>query len=154
MKAPGIEAPPDFDNMKSPETYVGSERAENFVSTGGHFFSDRGVYASPGPLSLNHWSLVGDWTVGKHSAVLNKANGRIVYRFHARDLHLVMGPAVAGAPVRFRVLIDGKLPGAAGKKAQEEFNRLPAEAIFVLIDGFNRAANIEASCPAVRPDLP
>jgi thiol-disulfide isomerase/thioredoxin len=113
VNAPGIEAPPDFDDMKSPETYVGSERAENFDSTGGRFFSERSVYAAPASLSLNHWALAGDWSVDKHSAVLNKANGRIVYRFHARDLHLVMGPAVAGTPVRFRVLIDGKPPGAS-----------------------------------------
>jgi thiol-disulfide isomerase/thioredoxin len=113
VNAPGIEAPPDFDDMKSPETYVGSERAENFDSTGGRFFSDRSVYTAPASLSLNHWALAGDWSVDKHSAVLNKAKGRIVYHFHARDLHLVMGPAVAGTPVRFRVLIDGKPPGAS-----------------------------------------
>jgi hypothetical protein len=64
-------------------------------------------------LSLNHWALSGDWTVEKQSTVLNKANGRIVYRFHARDLHLVMGSAARGTSVRFRVLIDGQLPGIA-----------------------------------------
>jgi thiol-disulfide isomerase/thioredoxin len=109
----GIEAAPDLANLKSPETYVGSERAENFASKGGHLFSSRSVYAAPDALSLNHWALVGDWTIGKHSAVLNKVGGRIAYRFHARDLHLVMGPSENGRPVRFRVLIDGKPPGAA-----------------------------------------
>lgn len=113
VDAPGIEAPPDLDDLKSPETYVGSERAENFSSTGGSFFSSRSVYVAPAQLELNHWALAGDWTVGKHSAVLNAANGRIVYRFHARDLHLVLGPKTRGEPVRFRVLIDGKPPGAA-----------------------------------------
>ncbi|MFC4528661.1 redoxin family protein [Dyella halodurans] len=109
----GIEAAPDLANLKSPETYVGSERAENFVSKGGRLFSSRSVYAAPDSLSLNHWALVGDWTIGKHSAVLNTVGGRIVYRFHARDLHLVMGPRENGSAVRFRVLIDGKPPGAA-----------------------------------------
>jgi hypothetical protein len=64
-------------------------------------------------LKLNHWALSGDWTMGKQATVLNQPKGRIVYRFHARDLHLVMGPAAGGAPVRFRVLIDGQPPGAA-----------------------------------------
>ena len=109
----GIEAAPDLADLKSPETYVGSERAENFASKGGSLFSSHGVYAAPEALSLNHWALVGDWTREKHSAVANKAGGRIVYRFHARDLHLVMGPRVKGAPVRFHVLIDGKPPGDA-----------------------------------------
>jgi hypothetical protein len=64
-------------------------------------------------LSLNQWALSGDWTVGKGAAVLEAAGGRIVYRFYARDLHLVMGPATRGSPVRFRVRIDGQPPGAA-----------------------------------------
>jgi hypothetical protein len=73
----------------------------------------RRVYAGPARLGLNQWALSGDWTVGKQATVLNKANGRIAYRFHARDLHLVMGPAVRGTSVRFRVLIDEQPPGAA-----------------------------------------
>jgi hypothetical protein len=64
-------------------------------------------------LSVNHWALSGDWTVKQEATVLNKANGRIAYRFHARDLHLVMGPAARGTSVRFRVVIDGKPPGPA-----------------------------------------
>ncbi len=109
----GIEAAPDLADLKSPETYVGSERSENFASKGGSLFSSHGVYSAPEPLSLNHWALVGDWTIGKHSAALNKVGGRIVYRFHARDLHLVMGPTAKGAAVAFRVLINGKPPGDA-----------------------------------------
>ena len=62
---------------------------------------------------LNHWALSGDWTLGKERIVLNHSSGRIAYQFHARDLHLVMGPAAGGTPVRFRVLIDGQPPGAA-----------------------------------------
>jgi hypothetical protein len=71
------------------------------------------VYALPARLRLNQWALSGDWTVGKQATLLNKANGRIAFRFHARDLHLVMGPAARGTSVRFRVLIDGQAPGAA-----------------------------------------
>jgi thiol-disulfide isomerase/thioredoxin len=108
----GVEAAADWANLKSPENYVGYERSENFVSPGGVVSDKRRVYAAPARLKLNQWALSGDWTVGKQATGLNQANGRIVYRFHARDLHLVMGPAVRGTSVRFRVLIDGKPPGA------------------------------------------
>jgi len=64
-------------------------------------------------LALNQWALAGDWTVGRQAIVLNQGGGRIVYRFHARDLHLVMGPAGPGTPARFQVLPDGPPPGAA-----------------------------------------
>ena len=73
----------------------------------------RQVYAVPARLRLNHWALAGDWTVERQAVVLNQADGRIAYRFHARDLHLVMGPPARGTPVRFRVLLDGQPPGAA-----------------------------------------
>ena len=99
--------------MKSPENYVGYGRTENFASSGGALRDRPRVYAVPGRLRLNHWALSGDWTMTKGAVVLNKPNGRIAYRFHARDVHLVMGPAAGGGPVRFRVLIDGKAPGAA-----------------------------------------
>jgi thiol-disulfide isomerase/thioredoxin len=109
----GAEAAPDWDNLRSPENYVGYGRSENFASPGGVEADKRYAYAAPARLRLNHWSLAGDWTVTKEATLLNKANGRIAYRFHARDLHLVMGPATGGAPVRFRVLVDGKPPGPA-----------------------------------------
>jgi thiol-disulfide isomerase/thioredoxin len=109
----GAEAAADWDSLKSPENYVGHERTENFASPGGAVLEKRRVYSAPAQLRLNHWALSGDWTVEKQSTVLNKANGRIVYRFHARDLHLVMGPSARGTSVRFRVLIDGQPPGAA-----------------------------------------
>jgi thiol-disulfide isomerase/thioredoxin len=109
----GAEAAADWGSLKSPENYVGYERTENFASPCGAVLDKRRVYAAPARLSLNHWSLSGDWTVANQAALLNKAKGRIAYRFHARDLHLVMGPAARGASVRFRVLIDGKPPGAA-----------------------------------------
>jgi thiol-disulfide isomerase/thioredoxin len=113
VDARGVEAAADWGSLKSPENYVGYERTENFASPGGAALDKRRVYAAPARLTLNHWALSGDWTMGKEAAVLNKVDGRIAYRFHARDLHLVMGPATRGAPVRFRVLIDGNPPGAA-----------------------------------------
>jgi thiol-disulfide isomerase/thioredoxin len=109
----GAEAPADWTNLKSPENYLGYERTENFASPGGAVLDKRRVYAAPAQLRLNQWALSGDWTIGKQAASLNEANGRIAYRFHARDLHLVMAPAVRGKSVRFRLLIDGQPPGAA-----------------------------------------
>ena len=113
VDARGTEAAADWSSLKSPENYVGYERTENFASPGGAVLDKRRVYAALARLALNHWALAGDWTVQKQATVLNKPNGRIGYRCHARDLHLVMGPAARGAPVRFRVLIDGQPPGAA-----------------------------------------
>ena len=113
VDARGAEAAADWGSLKSPENYVGYERTENFASPGGAVLDKRKVYAAPARLRLNQWALSGDWTVEKQATVLNQANGRIAYRFHARDLHLVMGPAARGTSVRFRVLIDGKPPGAA-----------------------------------------
>ena len=111
--ARGAEAEADWSDLKSPENYVGYERTENFSSPGGAVLDQHKVYAVPERLRLNHWALSGEWTVGRQAIALNKSNGRIAYRFHARDLHLVMGPSARGASVRFRVLIDGQPPGAA-----------------------------------------
>jgi thiol-disulfide isomerase/thioredoxin len=113
VDASGIEAAADWDSLGSPETYVGYERAENFASPGGLTEDARRAYAAPTRLRLNQWALVGEWTAEEQAAVLSSANGRIACRFHARDLHLVMGPAARGTSVRFRVLIDGEQPGAA-----------------------------------------
>ncbi len=116
--AQGIEAGADWSSLRSPETYVGYERAENFASLDTPS-PDRAVinqahdYTAPPKLSLNEWSLSGNWKVGRQAAMLNKTNGRVAYCFHARDLHLVMGPVVKGSSVRFRVSIDGQAPGAA-----------------------------------------
>ena len=110
VKAIGVEAPPDLAAVESPETYVGYERAEHFVSPGSAVRDKPHVYSDGDP-RLNEWGLVGDWTIGAEHAALNKPVGRIVYRFHARDLHLVLGPAPDGRPIRFRVTIDGKVPG-------------------------------------------
>jgi len=113
VDAQGAEAAADWGDLRSPENYVGYERTENFASPGGAVLDKPRVYAVPARFSLNHWALSGEWTVGRGATVLHAANGRIAYRFHARDLHLVMGPAARGTSVRFRVLIDGQLPGAA-----------------------------------------
>ena len=109
----GFEAAADWSSLKSPENYLGAERTENFASAGGAALDTPRTYAVPTQLALNHWALAGDWTMKKDAAVLNKAGGRIAYRFHARDLHLVMGPAAGGTSVRFRVSINGQPPGAA-----------------------------------------
>jgi thiol-disulfide isomerase/thioredoxin len=113
VDARGVEAAADWDSLRSPENYVGYERTENFASPGGAVLDTRHVYAAPARLRRNHWALSGDWTVERQATVLNQAGGQITYRFHARDLHLVMGPAVRGTSVRCRVSIDGQPPRAA-----------------------------------------
>jgi thiol-disulfide isomerase/thioredoxin len=113
VDARGLEAAADWGSLMSPENYVGFERTENFASPGGAMLDQPRLYVLPARLRLNNWALSGDWTVKNEAAVLNKPNGVIAYRFHARDLHLVMGPAAPGTSVRFRVLIDGQPPGAA-----------------------------------------
>jgi len=113
VHAEGAEIPADLRSLRSPESYIGYAYADNFASPGEAAADKARVYAAPSRLTLNHWALSGDWTVGRAVAVLNKANGRLAYRFHARDLNLVMGPAAPGSSVRFRVLIDGQPPGAA-----------------------------------------
>jgi thiol-disulfide isomerase/thioredoxin len=113
VDALGLNADADWSSLKSPENYVGFERTQNFASPGGAVLNKPRMYELPARLRLNEWALSGDWTVKKETAALNKAGGRIAYRFHARDLHLVMGPAAPGTSVRFRVLIDGQPPGAA-----------------------------------------
>ena len=113
VDARGVEAPADWASLRSPENYTGYERTENFASPGGVLPGEPHVYRAPAELRLNHWALAGDWTMGEQPATLNAADGRIAYRFHARDLNLVMGPAVPGTSVRFAVLVDGEPPGAA-----------------------------------------
>ncbi|MGY4177737.1 cytochrome c biogenesis protein CcdA/thiol-disulfide isomerase/thioredoxin [Bradyrhizobium sp. USDA 4518] len=107
----GVEAASDGRDVKSPETYVGYDRADNFQSPGGVVQDESHVYTA-GQQQLNGWSLIGNWTVGAERAQLNAPQGGIVYRFHARDLHLVLGPAADRQTIRFRITIDGKPPGA------------------------------------------
>jgi thiol-disulfide isomerase/thioredoxin len=117
----GFEAQADWTNLGTPETYLGYDQAQNFASPGGAKLDQGRTYAAPEPLRLNHWALVGDWTVTRGAAVSNATEGRIAFRFHARDVHLVMGPHTRGAAVPFRVLVDGGPPGDAhGLDVDEE----------------------------------
>jgi cytochrome c biogenesis protein CcdA/thiol-disulfide isomerase/thioredoxin len=110
VNASGAEAAPSTSDQ-SPETYLGYNRADNFVSPGGIVEDESHVYEAATP-QIDQWFLTGDWTVKPENATLDAAGGRIAYRFHARDLHLVLGPAADGKPVKFRVTIDGAAPGA------------------------------------------
>jgi thiol-disulfide isomerase/thioredoxin len=111
--AQGVQAAADNADMQSPETYVGYQRAENFASPGGEVEDKAHTYAAPSQPAVNDWGLAGSWNVGAEQATLVAASGRIVYRFHARDLHLVLGPGKDGKPVRFRVSVDGAAPRAS-----------------------------------------
>jgi cytochrome c biogenesis protein CcdA/thiol-disulfide isomerase/thioredoxin len=111
VSATGAEAASDAADVKSPETYIGFARSENFASPGGAVGDTPHVYSTGDLKPLNNWGLSGDWTIGGQSATLNKTDGAIAFRFHARDLHLVLGPSADGKPVRFRVTIDGAAPG-------------------------------------------
>ncbi|OXI33520.1 cytochrome c biogenesis protein DipZ [Burkholderia aenigmatica] len=111
--AKGALAAADSADVRSPETYVGYARAESFTSPGGAVRDAAHRYDAPARPDLNDWGLAGTWNVGAERASLAAPDGRIVYRFHARDLHLVLGPGANGQPVRFRVTLDGAAPGAA-----------------------------------------
>jgi len=109
----GFEAQADWVSLKSPETYLGYEQARGFASHDSAVLDQTHAYVAPNRLNLNHWALTGDWTIERRASVLDRAGGRILFRFHARDIHLVMGPRPRGASVPFRVLIDGEPPGDA-----------------------------------------
>jgi len=113
VTADGFEAQADWANLESPETYLGYEQAQNFASPGGASLDEARSYVAPDRLALNEWALTGEWTVERGASVLNQGEGRISFRFHARDVHLVMGPPERGTSVPFRVLVDGEPPGAA-----------------------------------------
>ncbi|AWH31868.1 MULTISPECIES: cytochrome c biogenesis protein CcdA [Stenotrophomonas] len=109
----GVAAQADMGNLRSPETYLGHARAEQFASPGGQRDDTSFDYTLPAALQLNQWGLAGRWTVIDEAAQLQQSGGRIGFQFHARDLHLVLAPGADGRPVRFRVLLDGKpLPAA------------------------------------------
>jgi thiol-disulfide isomerase/thioredoxin len=107
----GFEAQADWTNLGSPETYLGYEQGQNFASPGRAELDAPQAYAIPDALRLNQWALSGEWTIGRGASVLNGAEGAIAFRFHARDVHLVMGPPARDASVPFRVLVDGEPPG-------------------------------------------
>lgn len=108
----GVQMAPDMAQVGSPETYIGYARAERFVSPGGQVKERSRDYVLPAQWSLNQWALGGRWTLHGEKAVLGDTGGRILYRFHARDLNLVLGPGRDGKPIRFRVRVDGQPPGA------------------------------------------
>jgi len=112
VSATGAEAASNYSVVKSPETYIGYARAENFISPGGAVKDQSAAYAGT-PAALNEWALGGQWTVHRENATADAAGGTISFRFEARDLHLVLGPGPDGKPVRFRVTIDGAAPGDA-----------------------------------------
>jgi thiol-disulfide isomerase/thioredoxin len=113
IEANGAEAAADWNNIRSPETYLGYARMDSFVSPGGGAPDRARVYSAPAMLKLNQWALTGNWTIKREFAVSRAGKGSIAYRFHARDVHLVMAPETRGKPVRFHVTVDGKPPGEA-----------------------------------------
>jgi hypothetical protein len=110
-RSAGAQLASDLRDVQSPETYVGYARAANFASAGGQVKDMAHRYAAPAEPVRNQWGLAGTWSVGEENAAMVAAGGSIVYRFHARDLHLVLGPGTRGKPLRFRVRIDGAAPG-------------------------------------------
>jgi Thioredoxin like C-terminal domain/AhpC/TSA family len=104
----GPEAPADWEQLESPETYVGFRQARSFASPGGIAAEQSRVYQVPDRLAPNEWALSGEWTIGPESAVSRAPDARIAFRFHARDVHLVMGPADPGSAIGFRVFVDGR----------------------------------------------
>jgi cytochrome c biogenesis protein CcdA/thiol-disulfide isomerase/thioredoxin len=112
LHAEGAQAAPDDGNLRSGETYLGYRQSHNFLSPGGIWQDSRTLYRANSSLPLNYWSLAGDWTVGSEFATVNETAAKVAYRFHARDVHLVMGTSDDAHPVRFLVTIDGAPPGA------------------------------------------
>jgi thiol-disulfide isomerase/thioredoxin len=120
----GVEAEADWGHLRTPETYLGYGRSENRASLDGAAFDEGGVYELPARLPFNHWALGGEWTIGREKAVLDQAGGRIAFRFHARDAHLVLSLGRRG-PIPFRVLLDGEAPGPShGVDVDEDGNGL------------------------------
>jgi thiol-disulfide isomerase/thioredoxin len=127
VQGTGVEAEADWNHLGTPETYVGYERSDQFASPGGAAFEKRRAYELPERLRLNTWALAGEWTIGRESAVLDRAGGSIAYRFHARDAHLVLSPGERDS-IPFRVSLDGEPPGASdGVDVDEDGNGLLRE---------------------------
>ena len=109
----GFEAQADWASLQSPETYLGYEQGRSLASSGGVALDEPATYELPASLQLNQWALEGDWTIGGRASVLNAPGGRIAFRYHARDVNLVLAPAGAGPSIPFRVLVDGSPPDEA-----------------------------------------
>ena len=148
VEGTGVEAEADWDHLRSPETYVGYERSNQFVSPGGPAFELSRTYEVPERLDLNQWGLSGDWTVGREKIQLDRAGGSIAYRFHARDAHLVLSRET-DTPIPFRVLLDGEAPGSSsGVDTDEQGNAVLAEGrLYQLVrqDGEVRERTVEIS---------
>jgi cytochrome c biogenesis protein CcdA/thiol-disulfide isomerase/thioredoxin len=112
LPATGVQVAADDADVGSPETYVGYDRAEHFAAAPAVTRDGQQSYSTPSTLKLNQWGLAGTWTVDKEKATLDRSPGQIVFRFHARDLHLVLGPGAEHKPIRFRVTLDGAAPAA------------------------------------------
>jgi hypothetical protein len=120
----GVEAEADWDNLGTPETYLGYGRGERFSSPGGIRPNEQRAYRLPERLGGNQWALSGEWTMGREAVVLDQPNGSIVFRFHARDAHAVLTPGDAG-PIPFRLLVDGEPPKKShGLDVDEDGNGL------------------------------
>jgi thiol-disulfide isomerase/thioredoxin len=109
----GLEVAADWDDLRSPENFLGEDRTVNFVNGASGAPDKPQVFTLPASLGLNEWALSGKWTLMQEAVTLNEANGRIAYRFQGRDLNLVMGSLKPGTSIRFRVLLDGRPPGSA-----------------------------------------
>jgi hypothetical protein len=165
VDASGAEAPADWASLRSPETYTGYERTENFASPGGAVPGKHHLCQAPDVLRLNHLALSGDWTMEEQAVTLNEAGGQIVCRFHARDLHLVMGPAAPAAPVPFRVRIDGQPPVFTfgllyvscrgtdkAQRRRDLAGLVPAEPGEAEVGQVQRAGRLVGQCPPGRGD--
>jgi hypothetical protein len=108
----GFEVQADWTNLESPESYLGYEQGRNFASPGAVEYDEARTYEIPDRLRLNAWALAGDWTIERGASVLNSAGGRLAFRFHARDVNLVLRSR-NGASIAFRVFVDGEPPGDA-----------------------------------------
>jgi len=127
VEAFGVEAAADWDHLRTPETYLGHARSDQFPSANGATFTERRAYQLPQRLPFNHWSLAGVWTIDPENVVLEQAGGSIAYRFHARDAHLVLSGG-AQEPIPFRVLLDGDAPGHShGVDVDEDGNGMLEE---------------------------
>ena len=113
VESHGLEVAADWRTLQSPETYVGYRQATGFAQDDVAAFDESKIYELPVRLPLNHWGLSGTWTVDGHAAVLNEPGGRVAFRFHARDVNLVMGPPSRGASIPFRVFLDGEVADGA-----------------------------------------
>lgn len=152
----GIEAEADWGNLRTPESYVGYGKADGFASPGGIARGSSRDYVAAPKLSLNRWDLAGRWTVGREFATLDSSSGSIRFRFHARDAHLVMGGAGDGAPIRYRVTIDGAAPGDnRGVDIDEAgWGEIKEDRLYQLLrqpgEIVDRTVTIEFSRPGVR----